>query len=187
MKSLVTAAAAAAMVMAACSQSQPPVPRRTAYPRIEPYSDSVVTAAVGPVGFSIRAEADTAVQRPGWLDISYPRYNAITMLTVRRFGSRAELDAALANRMQRISLNLGDRTAASEEFTNGAGFICRLIVSLDGGPTPVQMIACDTAAHILISGASVIDGPAEPADSVAPAVDALAADARKILKTAHTL
>jgi len=168
---------------AGCSRSDDSaVPRRTAYPRIELYADSTVKADIGGLSFDINAGADTAALREGWLDISYPRYNATIHVTVRRLDIPDGLLKAIANREQRISLNLGDRTALASDFENTAGFTCRTVTSLDGGPTPVQFVAYRSDGY-LVSGTAVIEGPAEPADSIAPVVRALVADAEILLKS----
>lgn len=172
-----------AAIYAGCNLSdEKAVPRRTAYPRLEPYADSTVTAHSGGLSFDIKAGADTSSRREGWLDIIYPRYRATLHVTVRRLASPDELQDAIANRRQRMSLNLGDRTAMASEFENNTGFICRIMTSLDGGPTPVQFTACRADGY-LVSGATVIAGTCEPADSIAPTTQALAADVEILLKS----
>lgn len=158
------------------------VPRRTAYPRLELYADSTVTARIGGVAFDIKADADTAMPREGWLDIAYPRYRATMHVTVRRLASGKEAEEAIANREQRMILNLGERTGTASEFENGAGFVCRTLTSLDGGPTPVQFMAYRSDG-CFVSGVAAIDGPSEPADSMAPTVRALAADTEILLRS----
>lgn len=168
---------------AACSRNDDSaVPRRTAYPRLELYADSTVTAGIGGVSFDINAGADTATPRDGWLDIAYPRYNAVIHVTVRRLASAEELEEAIANRAQRMSLNLGERTAMASDFENEAGFTCSTLTSLDGGPTPMQFMAYRVDGSF-ISGVADITGPSEPADSIGPTVRALAADAEILLKS----
>lgn len=172
-----------AVMASACGRSDDSaVPRRTAYPRLELYADSTVTASIDGVTFDINAGADTAALRDGWLDIAYPRYNAVIHVTVRRLASPEELEEAIANRVQRMSLNLGERTAVASDFENEAGFTCRTLTSLDGGPTPVQFMAY-RADGSLVSGVADISGPSEPADSIGPTVRALAADAETLLKS----
>ncbi len=176
-------AAIAAIAAGSCNRSaDTPIPRRTAYPRIEAYADSTATAHIGPLAFDIAAQADTAMPRPGWLDIAYPRYRATIHIAVRHLGSGEELADAIDNRVQRMSLNLGDRTAVASDFENSAGFSCHTVTSLDGGPTPVQFMAYSADGYLL-SGAAAISGAAGPADSIAPTVQALARDAETILKS----
>lgn len=176
-------AAIAAIAVAACSRSaETPIPRRTAYPRIEAYADSTVTAHIGHLAFDIAAQADTVMPRAGWLDIAYPRYRATIHIAVRHLDTGQELAAAIDNRLQRMGLNLGDRAAVASDFENRAGFSCHTVTSLDGGPTPVQFVAYNAGGYF-VSGAAAISGASEPADSVAPTVQALARDAEIILKS----
>lgn len=180
--SVIAAIALAAISAAGCTrQADTPVPKRTAYPRPFLYPDTTVTAAVGGLAFDIKAAADTTRSRENWLDISYPRYNAVIHIGVRALSSDAELDEAIANRMERIALNLGDRNAVVSDFVNPAGFTCRTVTSTDGGPVPVQFMAY--SAERLLSGAVTIEGPSEPADSIAPTVRSLATDVEILLKS----
>lgn len=170
----------------ACGHStDTPVPRRMAYPRIEAYADSAVTAHIGHLAFDIAAQADTTMPRAGWLNIAYPRYRATIHISVRHFNNGDELAAAIDNRLQRMDLNLGDRTAMATDFENEAGFSCHSVTSLDGGPTPVQFVAYSPGGYI-VSGAAAISGTSTPADSIAPTVEALASDAERILKSLRT-
>ena len=168
--------------LAACSQhtDNVPVPRRTAYPRICLYDDSLRTVHVAGVAMAVNADATIGSHGDGWLDVIYPRYNAAINLSVRHLHSGAELTHALANRAERIDLNLGNNRALSSEFTLDNGFNCRLIESIDGGPFPAQFVAWKPDGT-MVSGATVIYGPTEPADSTAPIVKALQADTKRLI------
>lgn len=172
-----------AVMTADCSrESDNAVPRRTAYPRTELYADSTIAASLSGLCFDIKAEADTTTPHKNWLDIIYPRYNAVIHVTARHLNSSEALSKAIFNRRERMSLDRGDRAATATNFENNAGFKCQIITSLDGGPSPVQFLACRHDGY-LVSGTAVIKGQAEPADSVAPTVRALASDIETLLKS----
>lgn len=172
----------AAVLTFGCSRnSDSPIPKRTAYPRLYLYPDSTVRATLDGLAFDIKAAADTMRSREGWLDIAYPRYNAVIHLSVRHISSADDLNDAVANRMQRIGLNLGERDAIVSDFVNPDGFTCRTVTSTDGAPVPVQFLAY--SAERLLSGAATIHGPAAPADSIAPTVRVLAADIDILLES----
>ena len=79
-------------------------PRRYAYPRIEAYDSTYRRLTVGPVSIEVNAAAATSSPKDGWLDIYYPRYGATVYLSATHTD---DLPRAIANRRQRISLNLG--------------------------------------------------------------------------------
>ena len=143
-------------------------PRRYAYPRIEAYDSTYRRLTVGPVSIEVNAAAATSSPKDGWLDIYYPRYGATVYLSATHTD---DLPRAIANRRQRISLNLG---GASGDFD------CEVVESVDAGATPVQILAVSPNG-LIISGSANISGTTTPADSIRPIVTALTRDAIHIL------
>ncbi|MDE6311674.1 MAG: hypothetical protein K2L96_07665 [Muribaculaceae bacterium] len=157
------------------------VPRRRAYPRMAFEGDSTGRTMVLD-GLRMRINSATTVRtdslRRGWADVEYPAGLGATMyLSVTRPESPAE---AVANRRQRISLNLGDAPARAEEFINGP-WACTLVYSDRAGlTTPVQILATHADGRLL-SGAAVLHAPGSDADSIRPLVELLREDARRLL------
>lgn len=181
MKPIVLTIALAA-IFAACGpkDSDSAVPRRTAYARVAEYPDSTRNIVVGPLALEANAGAEIAETTPGWCDINYPLYGASIHLTARHFGDSAALDAAVANREERIALNLGDNTAEQIEFANKAGFNCLVVRTLAADPVPVQFLA--VGPHdTMLAGSVAFAGKCEPYDSVAPIIDALYAHTLTLL------
>lgn len=151
-------------------------PRRYAYPRIEAYDSTYRRLTVGPVSIEVNAAAATSSPKDGWLDIHYPRYGATVYLSATHTD---DLSGALANRRQRISLNLGGAKAVTHNFVSG-DFDCEVVESVDAGATPVQILAVSPKG-LIISGSANISGTTTPADSIRPIVTALTRDAIHIL------
>ena len=158
------------------------VPRRHAYPRVEPYDSASRTVVLAPFTFRIAAEAPSKRTGENWLDVSYPRYGATMHLSASRFGSADEAAEALANRRQRISLNTGGALARTDFFDNDAGLTCEMTVCSEGVATPVQFIATD-GKSLMLSGAVMINGPITPADSIRPIINLLQDEAFTILSS----
>lgn len=173
------AAALLAVVASACGGGEEnSVPRRRAYARVDTYPAEYRAVEVGGIPLEINTSAAAASPREGWLDVRYPRYGATLHLAVAR-PDAAALDQAVANRRQRMSLNLGGATAEQTTLA-GDSYVCELLVSRDAVATPVQLLAVG-ADGTLVSGAAVIAGRTEPVDSLRPVVEALRADALHLL------
>lgn len=175
----VLAAALLAVVASACGGGEEnSVPRRRAYARVDTYPAEYRAVEVGGIPLEINTSAAAASPREGWLDVRYTRYGATLHLAVARPDAAAR-DQAVANRRQRMSLNLGGATAEQTTLA-GDTYMCELLVSRDAVATPVQLLAVG-ADGTLVSGAAVIAGRTEPVDSLRPVVDALRADALHLL------
>ena len=159
----------AALLLQSCGNSADEgrvVPRRYAYARIEPYDTVRTEHSAGPVQLSINKGADVSHPdgKPEWLDASFGRYGATLHLSTIM---TEDIDVALANRRERISLNLGGET----------------VVSRDPSATPVQFVAYGEG--VLVSGAFVIAGSTEPADSLRPICTELEKEAFAIVNSIH--
>lgn len=160
------------------------VPRRTAFPRVPALSDSMIVQKVGNVCFELNADA--LARRPSdiWLDAVYTSLGATMHLSVNHLESVKALEDAYNNRLQRISLNLGDAPAEVSHVVNSHDFDCEMVVALEGVATPVQFIAAGPGGTF-VSGSFVISGKFEPADSIRPVVDALQSQVLLLLNTLH--
>lgn len=172
-------AAAMLLITASCTDtSNRPMPRRTAFPRVNLYDTIYTAVRVGNVHLAVNAQATTTFPRQQWIDVAYPRYGATLHLSVVNI-STDEMSDAIDNRMQRIALNLGDATAEQFDFSS-ENFSCRLIVAPEAGQTPVQLLATNNST--IISGTAVFSGNTTPIDSIRPIVDAIAKDALYLLQ-----
>lgn len=178
----IATALCAALMLAACGNHDSTAPLPRAYPRIELYPDTTVGIQLQGLRFDVNGCAATDSPRPGWLDISYPRYRATIHITARHLAAPDSLAAAIEARAERMALNLGESHAELVEFDNEAGFRCRILTSTDGGPVPVQFLAVRPDGALL-SGTAVLHGANLPADSISPVVRALARDATSLLQS----
>lgn len=177
----------AALVLPGCGERSGAdgdgVPRRYAWPRIALEADTAGTArSLGDISLRVNGRAAWTVtdSAAAWADLVYSP-GVRTHLSVTHPQS---LDEALANRHQRMSLNLGGAPAMTETFVNPEGWQCQ-IVTVSGGAvstTPVQFVAVNPERGLLLNGASVIDAPGTRADSIAPVVEVLHSDALTLLK-----
>ncbi|MDE6197384.1 MAG: hypothetical protein K2F91_05910 [Muribaculaceae bacterium] len=180
----ILAGVAAMMIVAACGRhSDDATPRRYAYPRVETPAASRMEVSAGGIRTDVSTSATVTHPGENWLDAAYPAYGATLHLSSVTLPDSNSLAEALANRRQRISLNTGGRRTRTDSFTNDAGFCCEMITADDGATaTPVQFIATDSR-HNLVSGAIVLHGSTEPADSIRPVTEILKDEAFRILNS----
>lgn len=177
-------------VLAACSGgegSDVPVPRREAYHRIAQYPARYLRVDSVPLRLVANEEAVCDVDNKDdgtcWATIEYPRYKAKIYCTLTPV-DESNVQRVIANRMQRISLNAGDRTPDTEEITNPDGFEGTLVETATVSATPLQFITVDTKeSKWVVSGAVYLEGitPSAKADSIAPVVQTLRRDIEAIL------
>lgn len=172
MKTLALTALAAAIALVACTDktSSDAVPRQTAYPRLQTYDTIYTPQQLGSFEIPLNAAAVIEKPQPGWLNATYPRYGITLYLSAIENLDPERYRSAIANRHQRLSLNLGDRKAVLNTFSTGS-YQCMLVVCRDGSPTPVQFIAGN--GKNLIAGSAAFAGKPFPVDSVSPVIDAI--------------
>lgn len=163
-------------MLSACRKADNSTPKRYGYPRIEAYDTVFRQVETGPVCLPVNASAEVSSPRPGWLDIAYPRYGTTMHISA---STTDDIASALANRRERIALNLGGARATIHEFAAG-DFDCTVVECPDAGATPVQLLAVSPGG-IIVSGTANITGRTTPVDSIRPIVAALTADAIKML------
>lgn len=162
-----------------------------AYPRPVIY-DTVYNADHGlPASFAVNAaatvlekESETQAGESGarWIDIVYPAYGATVYCTFTPVADSGERTSAVENRMERMSLNLGDNIGERTEIQSIGGYQTILLTTLGRTLTPVQFLS--TGEKWVISGAMQFADPNVRADSVMPMIEAVAAD---IIHTARIL
>lgn len=172
-----------AFVLFSCGTRGDAVPKRYAYPRPALQTDAPRdTILLGGLRLDAYSGGEiTSDSIHGWADIVYDAASGAVMhLSVT---TPADLTSAIANRRQRITLNLGAATATTEEFRHG-DFSCQVVSTTEPGiTTPVQILAFSTVSGKLISGATVLANPGNNADSIRPLIDELRSDAIRLLES----
>ena len=110
-----------------------------------------------------------------WIDINYPDYNATIHATYTPVDNTT-LNATLANRSERIALDLGDTTFENISINNPDGTSANIYATRNNMVTPLMFLATDHKSWIL-SGAVAFDGTSTiNYDSVSPIVNTLQRD-----------
>ncbi len=174
-----------ALSAASCRDDNSAVPRRYAYPRVAPCDTTVVSARLGDFRIQINADADTTMPASNWLNIIYPHYGVTVHLSANSFDNNSALQAAIANRRQRMELNFGATPAEAISFNNGAGISCTIAGSPDAGSAPVYITAVNPHNRSMLSGAAVFAGPTTPVDSVEPVYRIVYSHLLEMLETAE--
>lgn len=160
------------IVSVSCRRDTAAVPRPEAWPRVAEYDTVYAPVAGLPVIFGANARAGVTVRHPeagvSHADIRYDDYRATLHLTVVR-ASGARLDSIVANRLQRMAINLGDFYAERSSVVSADGsFITTILTSRPDCPSPVQFLSADSAGAVC--GSLFFDSPVEKPDSLMPAV-----------------
>lgn len=156
------------------------IARQRAYPRQE-LCDTVYKDCGLPAGFMVNAGAEAKDVTPSgkqstpaqWVDISYPTYRATIHCTFMPVDD-ATRDAATANRMERMMLNIGDNFADQTELDSPGGFHSMILLTGADTPTPVQFLS--VGERWVISGALQFADENVRTDSVMPILEAVRAD-----------
>lgn len=177
---------ATALAATACSDSgagHQTVPLPYAYPRISVLDSSYRDIISAGLVIGVNTGATVSRQSDTWTDIRYPSYRGTLHLSVNRFSTPEELARAIANRTQRISLDIGDNYAGSTTFGSGS-FECHIVETDGTALTPIHILAADTTTLTMLSGTFALDNAATGnADSIAPVIKAVRADAMHLLTT----
>ncbi|MDE7389168.1 MAG: hypothetical protein K2M97_07970 [Muribaculaceae bacterium] len=178
-------AAVCASLVSCTGGSRPvPVPRPRAYPRIELSAPDYSPLTLGPVSFSVNSAATVAIDSSRmWLDLTYPPAYGVTLnLTVTPV-TRATLPDVLANRTERMALNIGSSQAEVLSMRTRTGAAATLISSPAATLTPLQLLATDSATYVLSATISPRSSLPSRTDSVAPVHAALRADMIRLLQS----
>lgn len=175
MKTLAAALIFAALI-AACADGGRPgvVPRPRAYPRPALTGGGIRIHTVEGIKIALDSAAATTTGADGALTAVYAPEGATLYLSVRRGLRGSALAEQLANRRERMALNLGGATGRTDTFRDSTGYNCLINRALDAGvPTPVQLMAWNDSLGTLVWGAFVWHAAPTNTDSVAPVANAL--------------
>lgn len=176
-------------VMAACGSrggvADVPVPRRTAYPRIEVPDSVYRTVDTSAATLQINsAAADSTSAVDGWVTVIYPHRQATLYISVTRLDP-ATAATTIDNRIERLSMNTGGATTdvTSLMLPDDGGMEAMVLVTPAETPTPVQFLVTDRRT-LMVSGTATIDGAADaPTDSLRPVIEMLRRDVTHLVKT----
>lgn len=172
------AIAAGVTILTACGERKPvATPKPTAYARIALYDTTYAPVEGAPVNF----EANSAVSRhlePArdndlWLDLGYPAYKGSLHITFSAAADSAKAAEVVANRSERMALNLGDNSAEQTTLEAG-GFTTTVIATTGRTLTPVQFVS--VGPGWVISGAFTLEREPTSGDSISPVIEAVKID-----------
>ncbi len=175
-----------ALLFSGCQQrQQATVPRPVAYPRVE-LADTVfrqIEAVSDLVDIVANSQAEQLeVERRSdavWVDLIYSVYKgAVIHLTVQKLSSE-KIPEAVANRLQRIEMNVGSSATELNELKNNQfeGIIVRAI---NADVTPLQFLATDNKS-ILVYGS--LEMPQEnDVEMSLPVIDAVEKDMQQMIE-----
>ncbi len=173
------------LLLISCSGGSRPaaVPKPTAYPRVA--DPGTVYSAIDSLPLHIEANTAATVSRPSenWIDISYPAWHVTVHVTLSAV-SPDNIDRVIANRTERMALNITSQTSVDESNIESSDFTSLLLSSPDTRSTPLQFLASD-GQNWVVSGAAFFDdvAPDAPVDSLAQVVGYLSRDLRHTLST----
>ena len=162
-----------------CSDKHPHnvvVPKPTAYPRVNDPGSEYITVDSLPVVLLANAAATVTRPRPQWLDITYPGLG-VTLHVSLTPTTPAEIDHVIANRSERMALNVADVSSTGETQLDSHDFSSVVISSPETRSTPLQFLAHD-GRGLVISGAAFFSNvtPDASIDSLAPIVSYIERD-----------
>lgn len=169
--------------------SERPIPRRTAYPRIEAYDSTYISIPQSDlINIEVNASAEVTVPRDSagilWIDVSYPRYGAVLHLTLNK-ASQEQLAQIARNRRQRFDLDTeGMRIVMTEVANPEAEVLVGKVLGLS--VTPLNLTATDNASYFL-SGALEFKRMPSAAEEALPIIDAVYGDIIHLGRTLRRL
>ena len=158
------------------------VPRRPGYYRLNLPDATYRSDTIGAVELQLNAATESTRDGHGWLTVIYPSKTAELYITLTDI-SGADGETAVANRIERLSMNTGGaRTEIIEMEGRDAGRHLTLMVTPAGSPTPVQFLAIEPGRWMLSGSAMVSDFTQAPVDSLRPVVEMLRRDVTYLLE-----
>lgn len=159
--------------LSGCSDRKQPtaaVPKPAAYPRIADPGTKYEALDSLPVNFLANTAATVTRPRPDWIDVAYPALGVTIHVSLTRTTPDGIGDV-IANRSERIALNVADVTSTNETAIESDGFTSVIICSPETRSTPLQFLAHD-GTGLVISGTAFFGNvsPDAPIDSLSPIV-----------------
>lgn len=172
------AAACIPLILSECNNSDvTTIPRRQAYPRISVHDSVYTTTNLVPINLEISKIATLSARNntSTWIDIAYPQYNATIHCTYTPV-TLATIHQAIANRNERIALDLGDSFFENTSINNPNGTSANIYATHTNMVTPIMFIATDHSSWILSGAVAFNTTEIVQYDSVSPIINALKRD-----------
>lgn len=181
------------VIVGGCSGSNtsapptPPAPLAEAYPRLAlPTTDTIVVDTHTGLGVNPSATVvavSTADPGTKAITVTYPGTGVHIYYTVRPV-SADDMKAAIDNRLERMSLNLGGVPAQTEHTAPDSPSEGVLLTARSGVQTPVQLLVAD--ADFVVSGTAFIDDARATTnyDSIRPIIEMLRDDMSRAVPSA---
>ncbi len=157
------------------------VPRRVGYPRIRLCDTLYKPADITPLYLEVNAEAvviektTESGSESYWFDINYPAYNGTIYCTLSKT-SRLTVSEIIANRLERISLNLGN-DGQHESIALKKGNVSSQVITTRGNMvSPIMFIATDNQNWVFSGTFNFNASQKLNYDSVAPIINAVKKD-----------
>ncbi len=172
------------IVAGSCSYKRAkPVPRPTAYPRIDSRYDTAYTTAFAPCNLQVNRTADVSCRgdrRSGGVTVKYEKYGAILYCSYNIVNSRKQLTDLLHRRAERVMLDSGGDPSSTFRFSDDSRN-CHGILALtkQSKVTPIHFIATDSVEAV-VSG-TVVMGRSSAPDSISPILDYLVYDIEHLI------
>ncbi len=168
-----------ALALTGCLKKPEAVPRPRAFARIDLYDTATVcTPFPTPVVLRVNKSADCRLVRATaegyWIDIDYPVYHATVHLSLSRAADSLRREEIMANRTERMALNLGDSQASRFDLVSPGKFRSTILSASGPSLTPVQLLSA--GPEWIVSATATLDHLPSSADSVGPVVEALRND-----------
>lgn len=175
------------LLLAACSGGhQTPTPKPEAYPRIEMPDSVFRTVSVNGTDIAVNSGAVAKIEEKengdSWITVTYPSFGNVTLyLTLSNATPEEPAESILANRRERMSLNLSGAESLLTTLVSTGGWECEMLSSRSSLSTPVQILASKDGK--VMSGTMYLHiSHTTPADSVSPVIDAVERDMLTMLK-----
>ncbi len=158
-------------------------PRPKGFARIPTYDSTYISISHENIHFEINSS--TLVTRnslnPQWYNISYPKYNAILYCSFTPT-TKSSIDNIINNRIERISLNIGDNIYISTDLKNGYNFTSTILRASTGTANPIQFISTDNDSWVVSGSLFIANFSTYKNDSLYPIIDAVERDLIHALK-----
>lgn len=175
------------LMLTACTGGEHSVPKPEAYPHIEMPAHDFEIMNVGDTGIVINTGTTASVEVRGkgntWVTIKYPvGFEANVYLSVINVTHQDSVTQIMANRRERMALNLAGSEGVLTTLVSEGGWDCEMVTSHTSLSTPVQLLA--RKDDKIVSGALYMQLPAGTApDSVTPVIDSVSLDILTMLKS----
>ena len=159
------------VIAISCSEKRVPVPRPTAYPRIERLYDTAYTCAYRPLNIMLNKNAEITGNANGFR-VRYSGYGASIYCSYSNSDNTRDFAETLQKREDRVIMDAGNEKPEVYKLNNDNGkCFSKIYYTLENSITPIHFISTDSISHI-VSGTLVIDNATNP-DSIAPIVSYL--------------